>query len=109
MVCTQCNKKDNISITRSLFLIESLFQKIGITEYLDKLRKLGDELKKTVHDADLNLQIEKYKDSIKEGHKVLVVAHSQGNLFTYEAYRKLPTWMQNYWEAVGVASLGRVL
>ena len=29
----------------------------------------------------LNEQIEKYKKSIKSGHSVLVVAHSQGNLF----------------------------
>jgi hypothetical protein len=52
------------------------------------------------------LQIQKYTSSIKTGHKVLVVAYSQGNLFAYEAFRKLPEWMQDYWEAVGIASPG---
>ncbi len=56
------------------------------------------------HAPDLKGQIEKYKSSIENGHKVLVVAHSQGNLFTYEAYNGLPGWMQNYFEAVSVAS-----
>jgi len=35
----------------------------------------------------LNEQVEKYKKSIKNGHKVLLVAHSQGNLFTNEVYK----------------------
>ena len=61
---------------------------------------------KTSHDWDLSKQVKKYKDSIKDGHKVLVVAHSQGNLFTYEAYRKLDSWMQDYFYAVSVASPG---
>ncbi len=87
-------------------LIESLFQKLSVTEYLDKLKKLGDEMKKTAHEADLTLQVQKYKKSIENGHKVLVVAHSQGNLFAYEAFRDLPEWMQPYWEAVGIASPG---
>ena len=38
------------------------------------------------HQTDLQLQIDTYKASINSGHKVLVVAHSQGNLYTYEAY-----------------------
>ena len=36
-------------------LIESLFQKLSVTEYLDKLKKLGDEMRKTAHEADLTL------------------------------------------------------
>ena len=39
------------------------------------------------HYADLSLQVKKYKDSIKNGHKVLLVAHSQGNLFTNEVFK----------------------
>ena len=41
------------------------------------------------HYADLSLQVKKYKDSIKNEHKVLLVAHSQGNLFAQEAYKRL--------------------
>jgi len=56
------------------------------------------------HEPDLQLQIDKYKASINSGHRVLVVAHSQGNLYTYEAYNGLAEWMQNYFEAVTIAS-----
>ncbi|WP_373033131.1 hypothetical protein [Sulfurovum sp.] len=56
------------------------------------------------HKPDLQLQIDKYKASINSGHRVLVVAHSQGNLYTYEAYNGLAEWMQNYFEAVTIAS-----
>jgi len=38
------------------------------------------------HKTDLSKQVTKYENSIKSGHRVLVVAHSQGNLYTYEAY-----------------------
>lgn len=65
------------------------------------MRQLLNQLVKVAHDADLKLQVEKYEESIKDGHKVLVVAHSQGNLFTREAYLQLGkksknAWMQNY-------------
>lgn len=65
----------------------------------------------SIHQEDLDTQVAHYKDSIKSGHKVLVVAHSQGNLFASEAYKKLGReskngWMQDYFEAVGIASPG---
>ncbi|WP_373033129.1 hypothetical protein [Sulfurovum sp.] len=78
-------------------LLESLFQKLGI-------QGLIDEFVQTSHGRNLSEQIDSYKNSIKEGHKVLVVAHFQGNLFTYEAYQGLDAWMQPYFEAVSVAS-----
>ena len=61
------------------------------------------------HGTDVSTQVTKYKDSIKNGHKVLVVAHSQGNLFTYDAYKALGEesrngWMQKYFEAISIAS-----
>jgi len=54
--------------------------------------------------ADLSEQVTKYKDSIKAGHGVIVIAHSQGNLFTNEAYAKLKPWMHNYFNMISVAS-----
>ena len=61
--------------------------------------------KATIHALDLEPQVDKYEASIKNGHKVLVVAHSQGNLYTQEAYQKLgkrsedhEKWLQNYFE-----------
>ena len=93
-------------------LIESLLQKLSVASLVDMASIISDManiyniLTENAHATDLDLQVEKYKTSIKNGHKVLVVAHSQGNLFAYEAYRLLPDWMQDYWEAVGVASPG---
>ncbi len=81
-------------------LLESMMQKfdwVGLTDMFSS------------HGADLRTQINKYKASIESGHKVLVVAHSQGNLYTREAYEALGEeskdgWMQNYFEAISVAS-----
>ena len=76
--------------------IETFLQKSGIAGLSD--------LFGASHGRDLSEQITAYKQSIKAGHKVLAVAHSQGNLFTYEALRGLDPWMQDYFEAVSVAS-----
>ena len=76
--------------------IETFLQKFGWLALRDAL---GD-----VHGTDLGRQIQKYKASISSGHKVLVVAHSQGNLFTREAYLGLDPWMRDYFEAISVAS-----
>jgi hypothetical protein len=90
-------------------LVESGAQIFEISELLDKLVQSLNEDKTTIHALDLDDQVNQYKASIEQGHKVLVVAHSQGNLFTYEAYRRLGTnstngWMQKYFEAVSIAS-----
>ncbi len=43
-------------------LIESLFQKLSVTEYLDKLKKLGDEMRKTAHHSPVQYLIENYPE-----------------------------------------------
>lgn len=78
-------------------LLESIFQKLGIQGLIDLFIPNS-------HADNLNDQIDTYKKSIKAGHKVLVVAHSQGNFFTEEAYQGLDGWMQPYFEAISVAS-----
>ncbi len=65
------------------------------------------------HIPDLTKQVEAYKESIKLGHGVIVVAHSQGNYYTNEAYELLKDensnatadeyWMQDYFSMIGVA------
>ena len=93
-------------------LIESLLQKLSIANLVDMASVVSDmadiytSLTENAHASDLEKQVNQYKASIRNGHRVLVVAHSQGNLFAYEAYRKLPVKMQRYWDAVGVASPG---
>ncbi len=56
------------------------------------------------HDRDLKTQVEAYKQSIKDGHSVLVIAHSQGNLFTVEAFDKFDEWMKPYFHTLAIAS-----
>jgi len=82
-------------------LLESILQKFGWTAL--------NNLLNPSHSTDLEKQVKAYKESINIGHKVLVVAHSQGNLFTYEAYEALGDestdgWMQEYFEAISIAS-----
>ncbi len=56
------------------------------------------------HIKDLAKQVAAYKESIQNGHGVIVIAHSQGNYYTNEAYEKLDTWMQSYFHMMGVAT-----
>lgn len=56
------------------------------------------------HLKDLVKQTNSYKESIKLGHNVIVIAHSQGNYFTNEAYELLDEWMKPYFHMMGVAT-----
>ena len=94
-------------------LWESFYQIIGQQENVDWWANIALWFvdKKTIHSIDIKRQVDKYEASIKSGHRVLVVAHSQGNLFAHEAYEKLGErsadhgkWLQKYWEAISIAS-----
>jgi len=96
--------KDAYNSTHGTYwdIIESAAQKWG-------MQWLKDKLWDTVHKADLDLQIKHYKESIRLGHKVLVVAHSQGNLFANDAYKEIlgdshDWWMTPYFKIVSIAS-----
>jgi len=56
------------------------------------------------HRPNLAKQVEAYKQSIKDGHGVIVIAHSQGNYYTNEAYEELDGWMKDYFHMFGVAT-----
>ena len=56
-----------------------------------------------LHRPNLTTQVEAYKQSIKDGHGVIVIAHSQGNYYTNEAYEELEEWMKDYFYMFGVA------
>ncbi len=100
-------------------LIESTLQKIASDESLEeeyeKLRKYYKDRMQEANESnnwffDLYRQVEGYKKSIKKhSHRVLIVAHSQRNLFTYQAYKILEmnsttNWMTDYIYVVSVAS-----
>jgi len=87
------------------FFIPPITKQIAILSIIEILIDEGSTaLTQTQHDIDLNKQIEAYKESIRFGHKVLTVNYSQGNLFAYEGYNALDSWMQPYFEAVSIAS-----
>jgi hypothetical protein len=69
--------------------------------YLE-LKGIQDSIDK--HRPNLDAQIAAYKESIKLGHGVVVVAHSQGNYYTNEAYQGLDNWMKDYFNMMGVAT-----
>ncbi len=87
--------------------LETYMQKLDMQLYFD-----GWEASKgyiTSHFEDYQEHYTRYVSRIKEGHKVLVVAHSQGNLFTNEIYKRLGSqskdgWLQEYFGVVSVAS-----
>jgi len=56
------------------------------------------------HIPDLTAQVKAYKESIILGHGVIVIAHSQGNYYTNEAYEELDDWMKAYFHMFGVAT-----
>ena len=90
-------------------ITESVYQVTNITEFIEWRDELMGRYKESQHHADIEKQVDAYEASIKNGHKVLVVAHSQGNLFAQEAYERLGKrskdgWYQQYWEAVSIAS-----
>ena len=87
--------------------METYLQKLDIQIYVDLWLRLKGYI--STHLEDVEEHIKKYSNRIKLGHKVLVIAHSQGNLFTNEIYKALGkrsenAWMQNYFGAVSVAS-----
>lgn len=93
-------------------ILEAIGQKVSSTfdgnktdEEVKKLRdKLRKEMSRSKQSEDLTDQVNAYMASIKNGNSVLVVAHSQGNLFTYQTYNLLDNWMKPYFEAISVAS-----
>ena len=66
--------------------------------------KAGEIANEKAHDGTLRQQMDKYKESIKAGHGVIAVAHSQGNLFTIEAFKELDPWMKPYFHMISVAT-----
>jgi hypothetical protein len=87
-------------------LFESLRQKLSLTRLVDSFVQAVTKNKyTTTHKLDLDKQVAQYQQSIEQGHKVLAVAHSQGNLFTNEAYGKIDEMgYSDFFDAVSIAS-----
>lgn len=102
------------SITKAALMLKD---KIEVTlpngEKVDIPGLLFDRFIQIVHDSDLDTQVISYRESIRQGHGVVVLAHSQGNLFTNEAYQKMilvddegrdNDWLKEYFTRVSIAT-----
>ncbi|MFT5661589.1 MAG: hypothetical protein ACI9TV_002236 [Sulfurimonas sp.] len=69
---------------------------------------MNETMIRQAYNADLTTQETNYKSSIDAGHNVIVVSHSQGNLFTNDAYKNITrginAWRKDYFKAIAVAS-----
>jgi hypothetical protein len=59
---------------------------------------------KDAEKQDIAEMVKSYANSINAGHRVVLVSHSQGNLFGVRAYEKLESWQRKYFKQVSVAS-----
>lgn len=86
----------------------------AVEQATDAFLDIPEDKIKEQEAADIEKQFTAYTQSIKDGHGVVVVAHSQGNLFTNLAYDMFENhwipwnedteWMKPYFTAMAVAS-----
>lgn len=60
----------------------------------------------TVLDSDLRKHVQRYKQLLMEGNRVLVVAHSQGNFYANSAYANLASDSRIPMNAFGIVAVG---
>ena len=71
----------------------------------DEIDDIVGDYSRAIEGTNLVEMIEDYeKISLKESHKVLLVAHSQGNLFGNEVYDNLISWEKDYFQMVSVGT-----
>jgi len=71
----------------------------------DKIDDIVADYSRSIEETNLVEMIENYeKISLKVSHRVLLVAHSQGNLFGNEVYDNLIPWEKNYFKMVSVGT-----
>ena len=94
-------------------IVDGIFEEL-IDELVDMYLSMQEDKIREEEESDIETQFKAYKESIKNGHGVVVIAHSQGNFFTNLAYDMfenhiLPweedtAWMRRYFSALAVAS-----
>ncbi len=111
------NENDGWGVLESVINTALMFAPGAPGKIFGQTVSLWDDSVQRVHDADLSKQIASYRQSIRAGHGVIVVAHSQGNLFTNEAYKKFTKdegldgevyrkndWLNQYFTRISIAS-----
>ena len=71
----------------------------------NKIDDIVADYSRTIEGSNLINMIEDYETiSLKKSHHVLLVAHSQGNLFGNEVYDNLIPWEQEYFKMVSIGT-----
>ncbi|MGK2905990.1 MAG: YfaP family protein [Desulfuromonadales bacterium] len=63
------------------------------------------DLAESLIDADLRRHVQRYESLLMEGNRILVVAHSQGNLYANSAYANLAAGGRTSMDAFGIVSV----
>lgn len=112
---------ETLKKTASQFIVDPLIDEAGLTDLAKLMKDLRSGISPgnvwdtlvdsaaVLENYDATKQLGSYKNSIKLGHSAIVIAHSQGNLFTNVVYEKIATdsndkWMTKYFYMIGVAS-----
>lgn len=112
---------DTLKKTASQFIVDPLIDEARLTDLAKLMKDLRSGVSPSnvwntlvdsaaaLENYDATKQLGSYKNSIKLGHSAIVIAHSQGNLFTNVVYDKIATdetdkWMTKYFYMIGVAS-----
>jgi len=112
---------ETLKKTASQFIIDPLVEEAGLKDLAKLMKDLRSGVSPSnvwstlvdsataLENYDATTQLNSYKNSIKLGHSAIVIAHSQGNLFTNVIYDKIATeptdkWMTKYFYMIGVAS-----
>lgn len=95
------------------FIFNKVFQKLVDEVVTQTILQPEEEIKKREQE-DVKKQFEAYTKSIKDGHGVVVIAHSQGNLFTNVVYDMFTNhwipwdedtaWMKKYFSTFALGS-----
>ena len=92
----------------SWFAFKRLLSKVSYTRALRWMIKASEIAGKINEGITLDKQVEQYKESIDSGHGVVVLAHSQGNLFTAKAFKRMG-WRKPYFHTIAIASPHNVI
>ena len=84
--------------------VSNTFYKIAIEFVIEQT--IGQLWKHVENFENLNVDelVKGYKESIDKGHRVVLVSHSQGNLFGLRSFDRLEPWQKDYFRQVSVAT-----
>lgn len=78
---------------------------LAIDAYIDAFKSGGLGLTKYYDQVTENNHVSMYLNDLKKGKRVIVVAHSQGNLFANNAYERLTDINSDYNKSIGIVGV----